>query len=171
MDPYGLWKVESDYVDASWISDQDPKVDFAFLVVEPNLIDGRLRNIESVTGGLRLGGPATAKERVTVTGYAAGVGGKAVTCTVSVYRDGAYPAFNCDPYKDGTSGAPWMHKSGSTWVVIGVIGGLDQGGCFPWTSYSAPFTEAVRTTYAQAVTGGEQPEIPLPGGDGCKTGS
>lgn len=51
--------------------------------------------------------------------------------------------------------------------VVGVIGGLHQGGCFPWTSYSAPFDSATAAVFTRAATGGAADVLPVPGGDGC----
>ena len=44
------------------------------------------------------------------------------------------------------------------WSVVGVIGGLNQGGCYPWTSYSPPFgasSAAVRTVKLTELAAGE----------------
>jgi hypothetical protein len=57
--------------------------------------------------------------------------------------------------RDGTSGSPWIKGA----PVTGVTGGLQRGGCTPWVSYSAPFTERTAALPARAEVGG-------PGGPG-----
>jgi hypothetical protein len=133
-------------------------------------MDGRSREIQSVTGGNQLGSAPPPHQEVTVPAYAAGHDDAPITCTARVSYDGIYPAFECNPYLDGTSGAPWLLRSGHRWDVVGVIGGLHQGGCYPWTSYSAPFGSAATRTYDGAIGGDRTVVLPPPEGDGCTTG-
>lgn len=51
---------------------------------------------------------------------------------------------------DGTSGAPWV--SGTT--LIGLIGGLERGGCAANMSYSAPFDAHTAELLTRAEVGG-----------------
>ena len=164
VSPYGRWTVTAAYLDPAWLSSQNPRRDFAFLLVAPRRIHGHRRQIERVTGANRLGFAARAGERVTVPAYPAGADNNPITCTTSVYFDGVYPAFNCNPYPGGTSGSPWLAHGRR---VVGLIGGLHQGGCFTWTSYSPPFGTAVRRVYERAIHGSAPDVAPAAGSDGC----
>jgi hypothetical protein len=149
--PYGRWTVTATYLDPDWLSDQDPKKDFAFLVVAPQSRGGKRRQIQDVTGGNRLGVAPRAGQRVTVPAYPAGTDNDPVTCTVPVYYGGIYPAFDCDPYPSGSSGSPWIADSPLGPTVVGVIGGRNLGGCFTFTSYSSPLGAAALRVYRRAV--------------------
>jgi hypothetical protein len=67
------------------------------------------------------------------------------------------PSFSCAGLVVGTSGSPWI--SGST--VTGVIGGLQEGGCTPSVSYSAPFNERTAVLLARAEAGGRSQGPPF----------
>ena len=140
--PLGSWTVVGAYGAPGWIVRQDQQDDFAFLVVAPRVIGGHLRQIQDVTGAYTLATAPAAGDQVTVPAYALGFDDMPVTCTTHVYYVAAFPAFNCTPYPDGTSGAPWLRHRKNGWAIVGVIGGLHQGGCHAWTSYSAPFGSA-----------------------------
>jgi V8-like Glu-specific endopeptidase len=167
VSPYGRWRVTAVYLDPGWIARQDPRRDFAFLTVAPRWIRGRYQEIEQVTGGNRLGSVAIAGERVHVPAYPAGANNDPITCTGPLYLHGIYPAFNCNPYVGGTSGAPFLIRGAGDTRVVGLIGGLHQGGCDSWTSYSAPFGHPAETTYLRAASGAPGDTAPAPGSDGC----
>ena len=169
-EPYGRWTVVGAYVDPQWTAHRAPELDVAFLKVAPRRVDGHTREIQDVTGGDRLGSAPSPHQEVTVPAYATGHDDSPVTCTAPVAYRGIYPAFDCDPYVDGTSGSPWLLRTGHGWDVVGVIGGLHQGGCYPWISYSAPFGPAVMRTYDAAVRGDLTAALPPPESDGCTTG-
>jgi len=168
--PFGSWTVVGAYGSPAWIARRSAQLDFAFLVVAPRRVRGRLRPIQSVTGANRLGTAPSRGTPVTVPAYAAGRHDLPLTCTARVYYAGVYPAFDCNPYVDGTSGSPWLRKGPHGWVVVGVIGGLHQGGCEPWTSYSAPFGADTLRTYGATVRGDRTADFPGPESDGCTTG-
>jgi hypothetical protein len=170
LEPYGSWTVVGAYVDPRWTADLAPELDVAFLVVAPRRVGRHSREIEEVTGGNRLGSAPSTHEKVTVPAYAVGHDDSPLTCTARVYYRGVYPAFDCNPYVDGTSGAPWLERTSRGWDVVGVIGGLHQGGCYPWTSYSAPFGSATSRTYDSAAKGTGTTVLPPPESDGCTTG-
>ena len=162
IEPFGSWTVVHAYGAPQWINHQDPADDFAILVVAPHRLDGRNEQIQRATGAERLGTTPAAGIRVTVPAYRIGVDDDPITCTAPVYRDGSYVAFNCTPYPAGTSGAPWLRRSNGGSTVVGVIGGLHQGGCSVSTSYSAPFASSVRATLARAASGGAPSTFPGP---------
>lgn len=107
---------------------------------------------------------------MTVPAYAVGRDDRPLICTAPIYYRGVYPAFDCNRYVDGTSGSPWLRRGPHGWEVVGVIGGLHQGGCEPWTSYSAPFGTDTLRTYSAAVRGHRTSGFPGPESDGCTTG-
>jgi V8-like Glu-specific endopeptidase len=161
--PYGRWTVTAAYVDASWRTSRNPLRDVAFLRVAPQRINGSIRSVEQLTGGNALIRTPLNVGQVSVPAYIAGVGGAPITCLANTYRTGAYLAFDCDGYADGVSGAPWIRGSS----VLGVIGGLHQGGCSPSTSYSAPFDAATIAIYQHAVSKARGDVLPGPASDGC----
>jgi hypothetical protein len=127
--PYGVWTVRHLYVDPAWRSTRDPRHDVAILAVAPRAG----RNIEDVVGAHPLGVPQAGVD-VTVLGYRLGSGDRPITCTNRLHETDGFPSIDCTGITDGTSGGPWL-QDGS---VVGVIGGLEQGGCAD-TEYSAPF--------------------------------
>lgn len=161
--PYGRWIVTAAYVDPGWTRHQDPLRDVAILRVAPQYIKGAIHRIEDLTGGNRLITTPASIGAVVVPAYVAGIGGRPITCLATAYRDGAYSAFDCGGYADGVSGAPWIQGRN----VLGVIGGLHQGGCTPSTSYSAPFDATTLATFHRAVTASAGDILPVPGSDGC----
>jgi len=169
VEPFGSWTVVGAYAAPAWIDHEEPQADVAFLTVAPKMVGGRVRDIESVTGADRFGTTPATGQRVTVPAYALGAT-KPVTCSVRTYVEAGYPAFNCNPYPDGTSGAPWLRRIGRGWAVVGVIGGLHQGGCQTWTSYSPRFAAAVQRAYVMANRGTRVSTFPPLASDGCATG-
>jgi V8-like Glu-specific endopeptidase len=168
--PFGRWKVTGAYFDPAWIAHQDPSRDFAFLTVAPRKIGGVATEVQSVTGANVLGTKPTPGETVTVPAYPDGEPGKPITCTAKVYLEGIFPAFNCNPYIGGTSGSPWLAPTSEGVMVVGLIAGLHQGGCYTYTSYSPPLGSHARAAYQRAVAGTEPEVGPDPGSDGCTTG-
>lgn len=167
VSPYGRWRITAAYVDSAWLERQDPEHDYAFLTVAPRQIRGQTLQIEEVTGANRLGSHAVRGERVTVPGYPAGTDNDPVTCTTPLYFNGFYPAFDCNPYVTGTSGSPFLVHTTHGSVVVGLIGGLHQGGCTSSTSYSSPLGAAAQRVYLRAAAGVQGDEPDPAGGDGC----
>ncbi len=162
--PFGRWQVTAAYIDAGWRSGQDPHRDYAFLVVAPHVVDGASRSIQSVVGGAELTPSPATGTALQVDGYVAGTNDEQLGCATTAYRSSdGYPAFDCGGFANGTSGSPWLHGSS----VVGLIGGLHQGGCSPDTSYSPPFDLAMAGVYVRAKSGGPGDVAPVPGSDGC----
>jgi V8-like Glu-specific endopeptidase len=168
--PDGRWTITGAYLDAGWRARQDPRRDVAFLTVAPRMIDGGPTDIQSVTGANRLAAGARSGEAISVPAYPAGTDNDPVTCATRVYLHAGFPAFNCTPYVDGTSGSPWLHSTPDGRTVVGLIAGLHQGGCFPYTSYSPPLGAPARRAYRRAVAGGRPDIAPQAGSDHCSTG-
>lgn len=167
ISPYGRWTVTALHLAPGWLKSQDPQDDFAFLTVAPRTIDGRRIEIQQVTGAYQLGGNPHSGEAITVLGYPAGSNNDPVTCRTKVYFTGAFPSFNCSGFVDGTSGGPWLVHTTRGARIVGVIGGMNQGGCVVSTSYSSPLTQAVRKVDAQAADHAAPDIPPKSGGDGC----
>jgi V8-like Glu-specific endopeptidase len=170
VSPFGRWRVTGVYLDPQWVAHQNPLRDYAFLTVAPRRISGERTDIQTVTGANGLGTGANRGETVTVPAYPHGQANDPVTCTAKVYFDGVFPAFNCNPYVDGTSGSPWLATTPDGIMVVGVIAGLHQGGCFPYTSYSPPLGSHARAVYRRAIAGDKPDIAPKAGSDGCSTG-
>jgi hypothetical protein len=150
--PAGVWDVTRIYIDPAWTASFDPRHDVAFLRVAPH---GGTR-VQDVVGGHRLGGP-TPGQPVNVSGYPMGSGGRPITCTAPLSQVDGYSAIGCAGFGNGTSGGPWVQGG----QVVGVIGGLEQGGCSPDVEYSTPFGAAVRSLFARAVAGGPGDLVPI----------
>lgn len=168
--PYGVWTVTNVYLDPSWIKDQDPHHDYALLQVAYQQSGRRELGVQDVAGANLLGIEPRAGARVTDVAYNAGTDDQPITCTVPTYRTGGYPSFNCDGYVDGSSGSPWLSRVHGIPVVHGVIGGLHQGGCYSYTSYSADFRLDVYALLYRAARRIHPDTAPQPGSDGCSTG-
>lgn len=165
--PYGLWTVTAAYVAPGWLSAQNTNEDYAFLTVAPMAGNPNQLPIQQVVGGLPLGGAPAAGTAVTVTGYATGLNDAPIVCSSATYdtgnASGAVPTFTCGSFPGGTSGGRWDANG----VLVGVIGGLHQGGCTNPTSYSAPFDATTASVLARAASGAPADSLPEPGSDGC----
>lgn len=61
--------------------------------------------------------------------------------------------FYCNDYWDGTSGGPWilhLNQRTGTGTVFGDIGGYEQGGNYPYASYSDYYGLPTLQLYRQA---------------------
>jgi hypothetical protein len=170
MAPYGMWSVTAAYVDPRWSSDHDPMTDYAFLTVAAQTRGGRRVALEQVVGSdqLAVGQPFTTP--VTVVAYPGRVGGRAIMCSTITYAHQGYAGFDCGGFVGGTSGSPWLmdYRSGTRrGRLYGVIGGLNQGGCTPDTSYSVHFDADTARLLARAEDGPPGDDVPAAGSDGC----
>ena len=143
--PYGSWKVTRVHTTTGWDRNQDQDEDFAILEVATT--GGR--EIEDVVGANILGTGEAFTSQVRLTGYPDS-GESPITCVNTTSRKDTYQrAIDCPAYTGGTSGGPWI--STATGAVIGLIGGYQEGGDTPDTSYSAYFDHTVASLYATAV--------------------
>ncbi|MFE9423484.1 trypsin-like serine peptidase [Kitasatospora sp. NPDC006697] len=144
--PLGEWRISRVTVDQHWQDDADPEYDVAFLTVDP--LDGQ-RIEDAVGGGTPLGVNRGFDLPVTVTGYPYDHE-EPVTCTIRTTAQSAtQERFDCAGFSDGTSGSPWLTADGQ---VVGVIGGYQQGGDSPDTSYSITFDNRVSALFQRAVS-------------------
>jgi Trypsin-like peptidase domain len=147
-DAAATWTIDTIYLDPRWVAGQEPAADFAIARVSRE--DGR--SVESTAGkGLTLGIAPTPGTVVTVIGYPLSVGGAPIGCRVAaVTAPTGFPSLKCGGLTDGTSGAPWRTDS----TVVGLIGGLDGGGCDETQSYSPPFDGRIVDLLRRAEAGG-----------------
>jgi V8-like Glu-specific endopeptidase len=154
-EPYGVWTVTKVYVDQAWKSSSSDDDDFAFLRVSK---PGSSVPVENVTGAERLatGTPAD-RQMVQVIGYPNATN-QPVTCQNWLRQPMAGQLeFDCDGYTNGTSGGPFLSdvdQATGQGLVIGVIGGYQQGGDTPQVSYSAVLGANAGALYKQAVAAG-----------------
>ena len=151
VSPYGMWAAQSVTVAAGWRQSQDPDLDFAFLAVSPP--PGTRRPVQSVTGGLRLGVSTGYAHPVTLIGYN-DTDNQPIECATDSFEfEPTQLEFYCNGYWDGTSGGPWiLHLNPVTGsgTVIGDIGGYEQGGDYPWASYSPYYASPILRLFLQA---------------------
>ncbi|MGD0558667.1 MAG: trypsin-like serine protease [Streptosporangiaceae bacterium] len=152
--PYGVWTVTHVYTDSAWQSSENPDDDFAFITVsDPS--EGA--PIEDITGAEELGTSPATPAPVQVIGYPDGAS-EPVECTnwTKIFSS-AQLQFDCGGYPDGTSGGPFLTDvSAATGqgVIIGLIGGYEQGGLTPSVSYSAMLGATAQALYKTATLGG-----------------
>ena len=152
--PYGVWIVSRIYVDPAWNSTSNQDDDVAFLKLSQS---GASAPIEDVTGAETLATKTTAKQMVEVIGYPDS-SEQPVGCRNWTSEPMANQLeFDCGGYTNGTSGGPFLadvNPATGQGVVVGVIGGYDQGGFTPAVSYSSEFSANVANLYATAIAGG-----------------
>jgi V8-like Glu-specific endopeptidase len=167
--PYGVWTVTRAYVDPTWMASQDPAHDYAILRVAKKRSGHRPTGVEDVTGGAVLGVAPSDGTPITDVAYNSGIDDQPISCTTAAHQTSAGPSFDCRGYVGGSSGSPWMSgdPDADGTAVLGVIGGQNEGGCFDYTSYSAPFDPAVLALLQRAEQGDTPDVVPPSGGSGC----
>lgn len=151
--PDGVWEVSRIYVEPAWKTGQSPMADVAFLAIAPR----QGRQIEDVVGARPLGAP-TPGASVTVSGFPLQSNTPTV-CTAQLYLTQGYPSVTCaGGMTDGVSGGAWVQHG----AVVGVVGGLLQGGCTPQIAYSAPFGPSTMQLLDRAQAGSSG-DLVLPG--------
>lgn len=147
--PYGTWVVTAVYVDSAWAADQDPDDDVAFLTVgQPGTDIQRLTGAETLMVD-------PLPQLVRVIGYP-NVTNQPIACTALAREFSARQmVFDCDGYTNGTSGGPFLadvSPQTGDGLVIGVIGGYQQGGDTANISYSPRFSASVLALYQTAIS-------------------
>jgi len=153
--PYGTWTVTKVYVDQAWNTSSSDDDDFAFLRVSQ---PGSSAPVEDVTGAERLATRTpVSRQLVQVIGYPNATN-QPVSCQNRLRQPMAGQLeFDCDGYTNGTSGGPFLSEvdqATGQGLVLGVIGGYQQGGDTPQVSYSAVLGANAAALYEQAVAGG-----------------
>ncbi|MEV0531777.1 hypothetical protein [Kitasatospora sp. NPDC050463] len=148
--PSGVWPLLAVSVDQAWKDDADPDVDVAFAVVQPQ--GGR--QVQQVLGANRLGVDRGYRLPVKVTGYP-GAADVPITCgNTTSEQSPTQLRIDCPDWTGGTSGSPWVtdfDPDTRTGTVVGVIGGYQEGGDSPDTSYSSYFGDRVQALYDRAT--------------------
>ncbi|MEU4295997.1 trypsin-like serine peptidase [Kitasatospora aureofaciens] len=148
--PSGVWPLVSVTVDDGWKDHADPDVDVAFAVVQAQ--NGQ--QVQQVLGANKLGVNRGYQLPVRITGYP-GSSDVPITCSNTTTEQSATQLrIDCPDYTGGTSGSPWVtdfDPSTRTGTVVGVIGGYQEGGDSPNTSYSSYFGDRVQALYDRAT--------------------
>ena len=168
--PYGVWTVQRAWTLPGWLASQDPHSDLVLLQVAAHQVGKKLLTLQSITGGIALGQTTLPIDLRTVTarGYPAGLNDAPVSCTAPLNSTWGYPTFTCHGYPSGTSGSPFLwNNPGRPPVLIGVIGGLHQGGCQEWASFSPPLRPTLIPLLSRAILTGPADILPTAGPDGC----
>ncbi|RNI17778.1 trypsin-like serine peptidase [Flexivirga caeni] len=164
--PLGTWTATGAYALPGWLSGQDPQEDMAILKIAPQTIAGKQRTLQSVTGAADIGlAPATGQS-ITDIAYNNG-SGEPIACTTQVYWTGSSTSFDCHGYIGGSSGSPWLVATDANPRVVGVIGGLNQGGCEESTSYSSAFGNNIISLWLHAEGSPDGDVLPAAGSSGC----
>jgi V8-like Glu-specific endopeptidase len=147
--PHGVWQVQRLLVAPQWASDSDPALDVGFVVLAP--LDGK--NIEDVLGANKLAIDPGYQHVVRVTGYPSSAD-KPVTCFTRTARQSATQLrFDCAGFSGGTSGSPRLTQfdpKTRDGMIVGVIGGYQEGGNTDATSYSSYPGSEVESLYKSA---------------------
>ena len=167
--PYGTFTVQRVWADPSWVSHYDQLHDFAVLQVRDT--GSGQRRVQDVTGAYELGSTPAAGTTVQVTGYLAGLDDAPIGCRTTIALSGPYPSFRCDRFADGTSGSPFVTdtatRTGILGTVVGLIGGLHEGGCTNQVSYSPPFGPGLPSLLTRATADDVGDALPGSGPDDC----
>ena len=140
--PYGLWVATTAYVDAGWVNKQDADSDIAFLKVRK--LGGGTQTLESLTGADTFTTWPGYENAVSVAAYPLG-DSKPVGCATKTKKaSDTQLELDCQGLPDGASGSPFI-ASGDR--LVGVLGGYEQGGNTPNTSYSIYFTDKIAKIY------------------------
>ncbi|HEX6524071.1 MAG TPA: serine protease [Streptosporangiaceae bacterium] len=157
--PYGVWTVSKIYIDHAWTSGSSQNDDVAFIRLTPQTGSGSGSGgpIENVTGAETLATKSATKEMVEVIGYPDSSEVPVACRNWTSQPMSGQLEFDCGGYTDGTSGGPFLADVApgtGQGVVVGVIGGYNQGGFTPDVSYSSQFGDNVASLYATAIAGG-----------------
>jgi V8-like Glu-specific endopeptidase len=170
--PAGSWTVTGAYADPAWLSDQDIQHDYAFLTVAPADATSGGRTLQAAVGAADRLSPATIiGQSVELFGYPAGSHDPQITCSTRVSStpdgDSGAPTVACPGFRGGTSGSPWIQRGPGGDRLVGLVGGLHQGGCSDDISHSPVLDATATAVLARAVAGAPSDTLPVPDDDGC----
>ena len=142
--PFGEWHVTGQVFPAGWFPHRDINEDFAFLTVHGD--------VQARAGAERLGFSAPVPTWVRLEGYS--LAGKLTICSrrpSTIMAAGQQQlSFACPGYWSASSGGPFLTdidgRSGLG-IIVGIIGGYQEGGSTPVVSYSSPFGAVLHQLY------------------------
>jgi hypothetical protein len=142
--PYGTYAIALGFVLNGWETSHDISQDFSFLIVH-----GAVQT--RVGAALRLGIYRPTSQKMIAIGYNDRASDP-IWCQTKSFQPKGLPSqmeFQCDGYRDGTSGGPWIEGTSlnPNGTVFGDIGGYQEGGNSPNWSYSPKFTVLTRILY------------------------
>lgn len=176
--PYGMWPIERGFVDARRTSEgPNSDLDFAFARVQPN---ARGQQLKTAVGGANILKRATSyTQKVTIIGYPKkqyDANDTAIRCSPITSQLPGYDQMQmtCDGYFGGVSGSAWMTDfNGRTGNIIGILGGLGEGGPNDHLSYAVMAHDEMFELYDDAVANRDpvrsayrQPSLPFSLGSG-----
>jgi V8-like Glu-specific endopeptidase len=154
QEPDGVWTPAKLLVAPQWAHSSNPAYDVGFVVLKPH----DKKNIQQMIGANRLGTDRHYHYLVHVTGYPDSSSAP-ITCVNWTERSSnAQLQFDCAGYTGGTSGSPWVISFSArshTGVIVGLIGGYQDGGNTPSVSFSPLLDPAIHRLYRQAEADSE----------------
>jgi hypothetical protein len=161
---FGVWIVQRAYGPGEWLAAQDPRRDYAFLVVQPAPANRPGVAVEAAVGAVALGTAPIDQVPLRVRGYTVGAKNP-LDCDTPVYYTQEFPTVYCVAFGAGTSGSPWIADGPSptgAGDIVAVTGGREQGGCQDDVSYGAPFDASTAQVLARAVASAAADDFPSP---------
>ncbi|WP_327354195.1 trypsin-like serine peptidase [Streptomyces sp. NBC_01304] len=145
--PYGTWKLDKVFQDATWTDDdqESEDADVAFATLAPK--DGK--EIEDVTGATTLDASGRTGDKVTVTGYPSSEDAPRTCTNTAGKHSGTQQRIDCPDFATGTSGSPWIAKDGK---LVGILGGYQGGGDEDDVSYSIVLGKLTADLYKKATS-------------------
>ncbi|MFL6113552.1 MAG: trypsin-like serine peptidase [Catenulispora sp.] len=132
--PYGVWIATTAYLDSRWVDSQNQDADFAFLTVRK--AGGGSQTVESITGASTFTASPGYTNAVSVVSYPL-TASRPVGCATTTSEFSATQLrLDCSGLPEGASGSPFLAAGNR---LVGVLGGYQQGGDTPDTSYSSYF--------------------------------
>jgi V8-like Glu-specific endopeptidase len=144
--PYGAWVATTAYLDSKWVASEDPDADIAFLSVRK--VGGGSQSLESITGASTFTASPGYTNPVSVVSYPL-TASRPVGCGAPTKKfSDTQLELDCAGLPEGASGSPFL-ASGDR--LVGILGGYQQGGSSPDTSYSIYFTDRIAAIFKSAT--------------------
>lgn len=143
--PYGVWVATTAYLDSRWVDSQNQDADIAFLTVRK--AGGGSQALESITGASTFTPSPGYANAVSVVSYPL-TASRPVGCATTTRQFSATQLrLDCSGLPEGASGSPFL-ASGNR--LVGILGGYQQGGDTPDTSYSVYFDDRIAAVFKAA---------------------
>jgi hypothetical protein len=144
--PFGEWHVTDQVFPVGWFPHRNVNQDFAFLTVRGD--------VQARAGAETLGYSSPLPASVLVEAYS--LTGRVTICRrrpSAILADGQQQLrFGCPGYSNASSGGPFLtdiDPHSGLGVIVGLIGGYQQGGVSPAVSYSSPFGVVIHDLYGE----------------------